>query len=478
MTTIQEKRKQLALVHPSFRQLAWQKMEYYAFFHFGMNTFTGKEWGDGKTPAETFAPETIDVKQWVETLKAAGMKGAILTCKHHDGFCLWPSEFTDYSVKNSPYKNGQGDVVKELSEALRQAGLKFGVYLSPWDRHEKTYGTYSYNDYFCHQLTELLTNYGDIFTVWFDGACGEGPNGKKQVYDWQRYYDLIRQLQPEAVINVTGPDVRWIGNEAGQTRSEEWSVLPHHFFDQKKIQAASQQEDDEEFRQRYNTMNEDLGSFAKVKDETDFIWYPAEVDVSIRPGWFYHKEEDDQVKTLSQLRDIYLASVGGNASLLLNIPPAPNGKIATEDVTVLEKLGQEIREFSKANFLEKAQLTTNSLLSGDFAIENIKTKDASIWIGAEDQEEAVITLEFPEETTFNMLEIQEALFLGQRIESFKLEAEVNHQWVEITTGTTVGYKKICRLQKTKATNLRLTLNSRWHPHLSYLGLYHYDFTEA
>lgn len=255
-------------------------------------------------------------------------------------------------------------------------------------------------------------------------------------------------------------------------------MLPRHFFDQEKIQAASQQEDDEEFRKRYDATNEDLGSFEKVKEETDFIWYPAEVDVSIRPGWFYHPKEDNQVKSLEELRDIYLAAVGGNASLLLNIPPAPDGKIAAADVAVLEKLGEEIREFSKNNLVKDAQLTTTSLLSEDFALENIKHRDASIWVGAKDQEEVVIQLEFLKETTFNILEIQEALFLGQRIEAFQLEAEIENEWVEITAGKTVGYKKICRFPKTKATKLRLTLKSRWHPHLSYLGLYDYEFTKA
>ena len=218
-----------AEVIPSSRQLEWQKLEMYAFCHFGTNTFTGREWGDGTAPASIFNPKKLDARQWAKEIKNAGMKAIILTCKHHDGFCLWQSDYTDYCMKNSPYQNGKGDVVKEVSDACREMGLKFGVYLSPWDRHEATYGTgEDYNKYFKNQLTELATKYGDVFCFWFDGACGEGKNGKKQVYDWESYFDLIRELQPNAVINICGPDVRWCGNEAGKSRESEWSVVPAH----------------------------------------------------------------------------------------------------------------------------------------------------------------------------------------------------------------------------------------------------------
>lgn len=216
-----------AKVVPSERQLKWQEVEFYAFCHFGMNTFTGKEWGDGQTPPEVFHPTDFDAEQWAKAVKSAGMRGLILTCKHHDGFCLWPSAYTEYSVKNSPFRDGQGDVVREVADACKKYGLKFGVYLSPWDRHEPTYGQGEpYNTYYKNQLRELLTNYGELFCIWLDGACGEGKNGKKQKYDWQSYYAVMRELQPNAAICISGPDARWIGNEAGVCRKAEWSVVP------------------------------------------------------------------------------------------------------------------------------------------------------------------------------------------------------------------------------------------------------------
>ena len=227
MSLTPERLREAAAVAPSHRQLAWQQMEFYGFIHFGMNTFTGREWGDGTASPALFDPACLDAGQWARALKSAGMRGMILTCKHHDGFCLWPSAHTGYSVKYAPWKGGRGDVVREAAEACRRAGLKFGVYLSPWDRHDPRYGSGKpYDDYYVAQLTELLTGYGELFCVWLDGACGEGPNGRRQAYDWARYYETIRALQPGAVISVCGPDVRWCGNEAGHCRPSEWSVVP------------------------------------------------------------------------------------------------------------------------------------------------------------------------------------------------------------------------------------------------------------
>lgn len=248
MRTPEEQIRYAASITPSPRQLAWQQLEFYAFTHFGMNTFTNREWGDGTEDPALFNPDALDADQWVAAVKSAGMKALILTCKHHDGFCLWPSAYTEHSVKNSPWKNGQGDVVREVSDACRRGGIKFGVYLSPWDRHDARYGQGKpYDDYFVSQLTELATNYGDIFCFWFDGACGEGKNGKKQIYDWERYYAVLRKLQPNAVLNVCGPDVRWCGNEAGHCRKAEWSVVPAELRDAERTASKSQQADDGEF---------------------------------------------------------------------------------------------------------------------------------------------------------------------------------------------------------------------------------------
>ena len=320
---------------PSERQLTYEKMEFFCFIHFTVNTFTGSEWGDGKEDVSIFNPTELDARQWVKTAKDAGMKGLILTCKHHDGFCLWPSKYTEHSVKNSPYKNGNGDIVREVSEACKEFGLKFGVYLSPWDRNNSSYGKgKEYDDYYVNQLIELLTEYGELYTIWLDGACGEGANGKIQKYDWNRYYKVMRELQPNAVISISGPDVRWCGNEAGEVRESEWSVVAKDMTDPSITAELSQHEDNEEFRDRpLDETQSDLGSRERLKNEKELVWYPAETDVSIRPGWFYHEEEDDKVRSFENLKDIYLKSVGGNTTLLLNIPPMKNGKIHEKDMS-------------------------------------------------------------------------------------------------------------------------------------------------
>ena len=343
---------------PSERQIMFQQLEFYAFVHFTVNTFTDKEWGDGTESPEIFNPRKLDAEQWVKAIRNAGMKGLILTCKHHDGFCLWPSKYTEHTVAASPYKNGKGDVVGEVADACRKYGIKFGVYLSPWDRNSRLYGYgESYNDYFVNQLTELLTNYGEVFSVWFDGACGEGENGKKQIYDWDRYYAVIRELQPNACINVCGPDIRWCGNEAGHTRKAEWSVVPARTRDTEKIAEASQQEDNEEFRQReIKAWDADLGSREILENETELVWYPAEVNTSIRPGWFYHRNEDDKVRSLDDLMNVYNCSVGGNSTFLLNIPPTPDGLFHENDVKRLEEIGDYLRSNFTGNLLDSAEL--------------------------------------------------------------------------------------------------------------------------
>ncbi len=282
-----------ANVIPTQRQLDWQKLEVTGFLHFGINTFTNKEWGEGKDDPKLFNPTQLDAEQWVRTAKEGGIKLLILTAKHHDGFCLWQTNTTDYSVKNSPYKKGKGDIFGELAAACKKYDMKLGVYLSPWDRHEASYGSEAYNDFFVAQLSELLTRYGQIDEVWFDGANGEGPNGKKQEYDWNRYYQVIREKQPEAVIAVMGPDVRWVGTETGYGRDTEWSVVPASNLAQNQIAAGSQQQMN--IKPAGDMRNKDLGSRERIKEAKGLVWYPAETDVSIRPGWFYHEEEDNKV---------------------------------------------------------------------------------------------------------------------------------------------------------------------------------------
>ena len=308
--TAEEKLDMASRLVPTPQQLEWQQMELTAFLHFGVNTFTGREWGDGTEDPNIFNPTELDCEQWVRTLKESGFKMAIITAKHHDGFCLWPTKTTRHSVVSSSWKSGKGDVVRELRDACKKYGIKFGVYLSPWDRNAACYGdSPAYNQFFIEQLTELLTNYGEVHEVWFDGANGEGPNGKKQIYDWDAILKTIRRLQPKAVTAIMGDDVRWVGNEKGIGRETEWSAtaLTPGIYP------------------RSGEQNKKLGIYGKAKDlggrdivarATELFWYPSEVDVSIRPGWFYHAEQDNQVKSLSHLADIYFKSVGYNLSLI------------------------------------------------------------------------------------------------------------------------------------------------------------------
>jgi len=433
-----------ARVVPSERQLAWQALEFQAFVHFGMDTFTNREWGLGTEDPKLFNPTDFDAGQWVEAVKAAGVRGVIVTAKHHDGFCLWPSRFTAHSVKASPWKNGQGDVVREVADACRKASLKFGVYLSPWDRHESSYGdSPRYNEYFKNQLRELLTGYGEISEVWFDGACAEGPNGKRQVYDWEGYWGLIRELQPGAVISIMGPDVRWIGNEAGTNRESEWSVIPVGRADDRPA------EKDPGGIAGLDAMAPDLGSRAAIGEAAKkggrLIWYPAQVDVSIRPGWFYHAAEDMKVKTVGHLLDIYYGAVGGNAQLLLNIPPDRRGRLHENDVLALKRLGDALRDTFAVNLAAGA-----------------KTAAAG----------RVIEYDLGQTRAFNVAMIREDIRSGQKVEAFALDVWDGRDWTESARATTIGYKRLLRFPVVKAAKARLRiLSARGPAAIAEFGLY-------
>lgn len=449
--------KELIKIIPSERQLKHQQMEFYAFVHFTVNTFTDKEWGDGTESPSVFDPTELSCDQWVSACKSAGMTGLILTAKHHDGFCLWPSQYTEHSVKNSPYKNGKGDIVREAAEACKKGGIKFGVYLSPWDRNCPLYGQgKAYDDYYCNQLTELLTNYGEIFSVWFDGACGEGPNGKKQVYDWDRYYDTVRRLQPDAAISVSGPDVRWCGNEAGKTRESEWSVIAKSL----KNEAAPTETDS------------DLGSRELLRNADEIIWKAAEVDTSIRPGWFYHKKENIKVRSLTALSDIYFRSVGGNCTLLLNIPPDTRGLFHETDVKRLENLGNKIKNTFE-NCLSDDAVFTADRSDGKNLIENVKTDFYDTYFSSNEGENTVnITISFPEKRKIHMAVIKENILFSQRIESFTVECHHGKGWKKLFEGTTVGYKRIARFRPTITDTVRITVtDSRVNPVISHIAIY-------
>ncbi|PZP49135.1 MAG: alpha-L-fucosidase [Pseudopedobacter saltans] len=457
-----------ANVVPSERQLKWQQLELNAFFHFGINTFTDKEWGDGKESPQLFNPTKLNAKQWVESVKNAGFKQVILTAKHHDGFCLWPSKYTEHSVKNSPWKNGKGDVVKEVADACHQLGVGFGIYLSPWDRNSQLYGTGApYNEYFVNQLTELLTNYGQVDEVWFDGANGEGPNGKKQIYDFDSWFKVIRKLQPQAVIFGMGPDVRWVGTETGYGRETEWSVVPINNLDPKLVQDNSQH--DAAFKPQGDMTSNDLGSREKILKAKGLVWYPAETDVSIRPGWFYHLSEDEKVKSPGKLMDIYIHSVGRNGVLLLNVPPNKEGLVSEADVKSLKGFKSLMDATFKKNLAAGATvfssqgINPSGLIDGNFdSYFTVDDKDTS----------AVALITLPKKKTFNLLSLQEFITDGQAVESWTLEYNTGTEWKELARGTTIGYKRLVTFPEVTADELRLKiLQSRVAPKLSEFGLY-------
>ncbi|MFB9864399.1 alpha-L-fucosidase [Rufibacter immobilis] len=460
--------KKAANVVPSPRQLKWQQLELTAFFHFGVNTFTNREWGTGKEDPKIFNPTHLDARQWVRVAKEAGIKQVILTAKHHDGFCLWPTATTDHSVKSSPWKGGNGDLVKEVAEACKEYGIGFGVYLSPWDMNSPVYGTEAYNDLFIAQLTELLTKYGTIEEVWFDGANGEGPNGKKQVYDFERWYQHIRKLQPAATIAVMGPDVRWVGTETGYGRETEWSVVPANNLDQSATAANSQQ--GLAFKPQGDMRGEVLGGREQIRNATGLVWYPAETDVSIRPGWFYHPKEDQTVKTPEKLLDIYYSSVGRNSVLLLNLPPDTRGLIHESDIKSLQGWKRLRDETFKVNFAQKAKIKATggknltALLDGKY--------NTYFTTASEKDTTAIIELQLKGQHTFDVLLLQENIAIGQRIEAFVLEYLDGQTWKKATEGTTVGYKRLLRFNPVTASKVRLRiLSSRLNPTLAEFGLY-------
>lgn len=465
--------ERLIRILPEKRQVDFQELEFYAFVHFTINTFTDREWGDGRESPALFQPKYLDAEQWVRAIQSAGMRGLILTCKHHDGFCLWPTRYTEHSVASSPYKNGRGDIVREVSDACRKHGIKFGIYLSPWDRHSPLYGQgRRYDDFFVSQLTELLTGYGDLFTVWFDGACGEGPNGKKQVYDWERYYAVIRRLQPDACINVCGPDIRWCGNEAGCTRPSEWSVVPKRTRDTEKIAGDSQQADDQQFRQkRLSARDLDLGSRALLQNEPELIWYPAEVNTSIRPGWFWHACEDDHLKPLDELIRIYIHSVGGNATFLLNIPPTQDGLFHEADVQRLDELGRYLRQAFGNNLINKAVLSAGGCQRG-YEIDHVRTDSYENFYFSDKDGEAVMTVDWEKPVLIGHIVIKENIWLSQRVERFAIDAKTENGFQCVYSGTVIGHKKIVPLPGIKANSIRLRItDSRGQPAIAFLGIY-------
>lgn len=433
-------------------------MEYYAFIHFNMNTFTNKEWGYGDESPSTFNPTNLDTDQWAEVIKNSGMKGIIITAKHHDGFALWPSNYTSHSVKNSPWKNGEGDLIKDLEKSCRKFGLKLGIYLSPWDRNHPDYGTKKYISYFRNQLTELLTNYGEIFEVWFDGANGGsgfygGTNeirkvDKKTYYDWENTHKIIRELQPNAVIfSDAGPDIRWVGNEKGYANKTTWSNIYKDSV--------------------YGGMPDYYKFSSGQENGSHFI--PTETDVSIRPGWYYHPEEDDKVKSLEKLIDIYFNSVGLNSSLLLNIPVDTRGLIHENDTKRLYELNNYIRNTFSNNFLMESKMYFNDT---SHPINKLIDNKISTMCPFKTKLNNVIEISLNENKIVDIFKISENINLGQRVKKFRLQALVDDIWVTIEEGTTIGSKRLIKFDPIDIKKLKFTIiDSKDIPIISEIGIY-------
>lgn len=417
---------------PSPEQLAWQQLEYGMFCHFGINTFHNEEWTDGTKNPRSFNPTEFNGRQWVEVAKRCGMGYLVVTAKHHDGFAVYPTAHSKYAVTASPWRDGKGDAVREVADACHDLGVMFGFYLSPWDRHEPMYANPpAYDTYFKDMLRELLTNYGAVGEVWFDGAGSEG-----HIYDWDGYYALIRELQPQALIAICGPDIRWVGNEQGVAPETLWNVV-----------------------------DRDDGQ----------VWYPAECDVPIRKGqWFFHTDGEPQLRSVDEVLDIYYKSVGRGAVLLLNVSPDRRGLLPEKDVAVLDEVWRIVTETFKTNLAERKAVTPSNERGGDpaFAAANaVDGDDATYWCTDDGVSEGMLIVDLGQPTTFNRSLIQEHIALGQRVESYKIEALVEDDWIPVVEGTTVGHKRLDRFADVTATQVRMTVRARACPTIQTFGLY-------
>jgi alpha-L-fucosidase len=447
---------------PGEKQVRWQEMEFYAFLHFSINTFTNQEWGSGDEDPRIFNPKDLDCRQWARVCKEAGMKGIIMVVKHHSGFCLWPSKYTEFSVKNSPWKDGKGDIVREIADACKEYGLKLGIYLSPWDRNSADYGKPEYITYFRNQLTELFTNYGPIFEIWFDGANGgSGYYGgaretrridRKTYYDWSNTYALIRKLQPDVMIWNDGGergDIRFCGTEAGYIGETNWSLM--------------------------NATGDTPETMLRFGLENGDSWVPTEVNTSIRPGWFYHTTEDNRVKTVPKLLDIYYSSIGRNATLNLNFPIDTRGLIHENDAKASKGLAAVVKETFAVNLAEKAKVSATNVRGNSKEFGAEKTIDGNkdtYWATDDGTTSASLTIDFPKPATFNRFLVQEYIRLGQRVKAFTVEAFADGAWKEVAKATTIGYKRILRFPGVKTTRVRFTItDSKSCPVISNLGIY-------
>jgi alpha-L-fucosidase len=436
---------------PRANQLAWQEAPFYLFMHFGPNTFTDLEWGKGSEKEEIFNPTAMDCRQWCRIAKAAGAAGIIITAKHHDGFCLWPSVYSKHTVAQSKWKNGQGDVLKELSEACREAGISFGVYLSPWDRNHAAYGTPEYNDVFIHMMKEVVHNYGPFFEFWWDGANGEGPNGKKQVYSWRRFEDTIRKIAPNTMVfSDIGPDIRWVGNENGMVGTTNWNLL-----------------DTAGFQRGTGAPPNDTLNQGNVNGKN---WIPAECDVSIRPGWFYHPAEDSLVKSPESLFRIYLKSVGRGANLILNVPPDRRGLITEYDSTALIDFARLRFE----SFFDNLIINENAVIfwKGENITGILGDGNGDYDLGKNYQKESLEIL-FSKPQPVNCLLLKEELMYGQRVKSFSIELYNRDSLVYKNEYSTIGHQRLISFPSKNSNRILIKIkDAKAEPILNGLGVYH------
>lgn len=450
---------------PSEAQLKWHEMETNAFVHFTTNTFTGREWGNGDENESVFNPTSLDAGQWARTLKETGFKTLILTCKHHDGFCLWPSKYTEHSVKNSPFRKGKGDVVREVSDACRKYGLHFGVYLSPWDRNHAEYGRPAYVEYYRNQLKELFTQYGPIFEMWFDGANGGsgyygGARETRKIngatyYDWPTTLAFVRTMQPNVIFfSDAGPGVRWVGNERGIAGETNWNTISTDTLFAGKAGV------------------EDLLNHGSPDGNK---WVPAEVDVSIRPGWFYHREEDSLVKTPERLFQIYLSSVGRGSTLLLNVPPDQRGLLHENDVMALKGFRKLLNKEFAVNLAKGARVKASSYRGNakEFSAQNVVDSNPdSYWATDDNVTTGSLEIDLGKISTVKYVILQEYIRLGQRVSSFIIEARKGDSWERIAAGTTIGYKRILSIPSTKTNKIKVTItSSKACPVISTIAVY-------
>lgn len=443
---------------PTKRQMDFMDTEFCSLIYYGMNTFTNAEWGNGNEDPEIFEPTAVDTRQWAKLTKLSGMKGLILTCKHYDGFCLWPSAYTDHSVKYSKWEDGAGDVVKQCADSCREAGIKFGIYFPLWDRHDARYGTgEAYDKFVMNQLTELLTHYGDLFCVWLDNECDSSKGFHEQNYNYTAYFDLIRRLQPNAAICYCGPDIRWVGNRMCVCRSSEWSVVPY-WYSVEAVEQAKGKKDVTKIPRRVNPAALDLGSRKAIKGCNNLVFYPAVVDITLRKKCFFHPDEEYALKPLSKIVDGYYGSVGANASFVVGLAPGPDGKIASKDVETMLSVGAQLEIDFNENLAEDSVIKdsqhSDNAHTGQMALSH---DPEEYWHSGSNPDGAELILDLGDEYDIDKIVLKEHIATGQQVEAFSVHLLCGEKWKKVDEGTVIGHKRICRFKEQRVRYIKVVI---------------------